>query len=91
MKTRISKENKARVEILLTVPGELLEDLKRIAQFNNYRLEDLVYSYIVDGVTSDPRVIKRMEFTDSAREASGGKTFHSKSAKEIINDLNIVY
>ena len=88
---KMSKESKTQIDIHLTIPGELFEDLKKIAQFNNSRVEDLIYCYILDGVTSDSRVVKRMEFTDNANEDLGNKTFHSKPAREIINDLNLAY
>ena len=91
MKTNKLEENGTRAEILLSVPGELLEDLKKIARFNNSRIEDLAYCYIVDGISSDSRIVKRMEFSDNANENLGDKTFHKKTAKEIINDFNLVY
>lgn len=91
MKLNISKGNKPQAEILLTLPEEVLEDLKKIASYNNTDLEGLVYSYIVDGIASDSRIVKRMEFSDAANETLGKKSFHSKTAKEIVNDFNLVY
>ena len=91
MKMTLSKENEIQAEILLTLPKEMLEDLRKIATFNNTGLNDLVYSYIVDGIASDSRIVKRMEFEDNAHESLGGKSIHSKTAKEIINDFNLVY
>jgi hypothetical protein len=91
METKISKENKFQAEILLTLPGEVLEDLKKIALFNNFGFEDLVYSYIVDGIASDSRIVKRMEFTDNVNETLGNKDIHSKTAEEVINEFNLVY
>ncbi len=91
METKILKENKSQAEILLTLPGEVLEDLKKIALFNNSNFEDLIYSYIVDGIANDSRVVKRMEFTDNINETLGNKDIHSKTAEEIINEFNLVY
>ena len=91
MKPTISKENEIQADILLTLPNEVLKDLRKIAVFNNSGLNDLIYSYIVDGIASDSRIIKRMEFEDNASESLGGKSIHSKTAKEIINDFNLVY
>jgi hypothetical protein len=91
MKPTISKENEIQAEILLTLPKEVLKDLRKIAVFNNSSLNDLIYSYIVDGIASDSRIIKRMKFEDNASESLGGKSIHSKTAKEIINDFNLVY
>jgi hypothetical protein len=91
MKPTISKKNEIQAEILLTLPKEVLKDLRKIAVFNNSSLNDLIYSYIVDGIASDSRIIKRMKFEDNASESLGGKSIHSKTAKEIINDFNLVY
>jgi hypothetical protein len=91
MKPTISKENEIQAEILLTLPKEVLKDLRKIAVFNNSSLNDLIYSYIVDGIASDSRIIKRMKFEDNASKSLGGKSIHSKTAKEIINDFNLVY
>lgn len=91
MRLTISKENEIQAEILLTLPKEVLEDLRKIAAFNNTDLHDLVYSYIVDGIANDSRIVKRMEFEDNANESLGGKSIHSKTAKEIISDFNLVY
>lgn len=91
MKLTISKENTTQAEILLTLPTEVLKDLRRIASFNNSGLEDLIYSYIVDGIAGDSRTVRRMEFSDNANKLLGGKSFHSKNAREIINDFNLIY
>jgi hypothetical protein len=91
MKLTISKENETQAEAILTLPKEVLKDLRKIAVFNNSGLNDLVYSYIVDGIASDSRIVKRMEFEDNANVSLGGKSIHSKTAKEIINDFNLVY
>lgn len=91
MRMTIAKKNEIEAEIQLTLPKEMLEDLRKIVAFNNTGLNDLVYSYIVDGIASDSRIVKRMEFEDHANEMLGDKSFHSKTAKEIINDFNLVY
>lgn len=91
MKLTISNENEIQTEILLTLPNEVLKDLRKIAAFNNSGLNDLVYSYITDGLANDSRIVKRMEFEDNANELLGGESIHSKTAKEIVNDFNLVY
>ena len=91
MKLTISKENEVRAEILLTLPREVLKDLRKIATFNNSGLDELIYSYIVDGIASDSRIVKRMEFEDNANDSLGNKPIHSKTAREIINDFNLIY
>ncbi len=91
MRLTLSKENEIQAEIFLTLPKEMLEDLRKIADFNNTDLNGLVYTYIVDGIANDSRIVKRMEFEDHAHVSLGGKSIHSKTAKEIINDFNLVY
>jgi len=91
MKTKISKENTSQAEILLTLPEEVLEDLRKIALFNNSGFEDLIYSYIVNGIASDSRIVKSMESTGNVNEILGKKNFHLKTAKEIISDFKLVY
>jgi hypothetical protein len=91
MKLTISKENEIQADILLTLPKEMLKDLIKIAVLKNSGINDLVYYYIVDGIASDSRIVKRMEFEDNANVSLGGKSIHSKTAKEIINDFNLVY
>ena len=82
-------ENSTQTEILLTLPNKLLKDSKKIASLNNSYLDDLVYSYVVDGIANDYRIAKREEFTDKANEAAGNKSIHSKTAEEILNDFNL--
>lgn len=91
MRLTISKENEIQAEIILTLPKEMLKDLRKITTFNKGGLGELVYSYIVDGIASDSRIVKRMEFEDNANDSLGSKSIHSKTAKEIINDFNLVY
>lgn len=91
MKLTISKENTSQAEILLILPTEVLKDLRKIASLNSSGLDDLIYSYIVDGIAGDSRTVKRMEFSENANKLLGGKSFHSKNAREIINDFNLIY
>lgn len=91
MKTKLSKENKTQTELFLSLPVEVLEDLNKIALFNNNKLENLVYSYIIDGIASDSRTVKRVEFTDGANKLPRNRSFYSKTAEEIINDFNLAY
>lgn len=92
MKTKISKEKTSQqAEILLTIPEEILEDLRKIALFNNSGFEDLIYSYIVNGVVSDLQIVKRMESTDNVNKILRQKDFHLKTAEEIISGFKLVY
>ena len=39
-----------RENVTLTLPREIVVDLYKIAEFNETGFEDLVYSYIIDGI-----------------------------------------
>jgi hypothetical protein len=73
--------------ILLTLPREIVDDLNKIASFNENRLEDLMYSYIVDGIASDSRAVNRMKFTDKANEVIGKNNIPPKTVEDIFNNL----
>ena len=91
MSETITRTNKNQTETLLLIPDEILKDLKEIASFNDITLEDLTYSYIIDGLANDSRIIKRLKFKRHAGETFGKDNFHSRSSREIINDFNLVY
>lgn len=71
----------------LKLPGEIIDDLKSIASFNDTDLEKLVYSYIVDGIASDSRSARRMKFTDKANEVLGKNNVPPKTVEDIFNNL----
>lgn len=91
MKSKTLADNSTQSVILVTLPTDVLEDLGKFASFNETQLDDLVFSYIVDGIANDSRILKRMEFTDKANRAFGNKPIHSKTAEAIVNDFNLVY
>ena len=91
MKNTSVKTNEMQTEITVRLPNEICQDLKKIALFNKISLDELVNSYILDGIASDVRIVKRMEFRDHFDEVLAKDSFHGKSAKEIINDFNLVY
>ena len=74
-------------QVTLTLPREIVDDLNKIASFNETNLEDLVYSYIVDGIASDSRAVNRMKFTDKANEVMGKNNIPPKSVEDIFNNL----
>ena len=74
-------------QMTLNLPGEIIVDLKKIASFNGTVLEDLVYSYIVDGIAGDSRAVNRMKFTDKANEVLGKNNIPSKTVEDIFNNL----
>lgn len=91
MKPNNTSNNSLYTNISLSVPNEIIEDIIKIASFNNTKLDVQIYSYIIDGIANDSRIIKRVDFEDNANEAFGDKSIHKKSAEEIINDFNLVY
>ena len=89
MKSIVPKKNQVHVDILLPLPREVIEDLIKIAAFNNSSLEDLIYGYVVDGLASDSRIVKQMEFSDNEGTNWGTKSIHSMTAREILNTFNL--
>ena len=83
MATKESLEEK----VMLTWPKEIVDDLNRIAAFNGIKVEDLVFSYIVDGIASDSRAVKRMKFTNKANEILAKKNIPPKTVEDIFNNL----
>ncbi len=87
MKTQISDQENIRTNVTLTLPGEVVENLNRIAGFHNIRFEDLVYSYIADGIAGDSRAVKRMHFTENANEVLKKNNLPPKTVDDIFNNL----
>lgn len=83
-----TKTKKTLQETLtLTLPREIVENLDNIASFNDTDLENLVYSYIVDGIASDSRAAGRKRFTDKANEVLGKNNIPPKTVEDIFNNL----
>ena len=76
-----------RETLTLTLATEIIDDLNNIAAFNDKGLEDLVYSYIVEGITGDSRAVNRMKFTDKANEILGKNDIPPKTVEDIFNNL----
>jgi hypothetical protein len=89
MNTNGVEKTKIQAEILLTLPNEVLEDLKKIASFNNTALKDLVFSYVVDGIACDSEIMKRTGFKSHINDIAGKSTFYSRTAEEIIKDFKL--
>ncbi len=85
MKTKLKET--IQEQVALTLPREIVDDLNKIASFNETNLEDLVYSYIVDGIASDSRAVNRMKFTDKANEVMGKNNIPPKTVEDIFNNL----
>jgi hypothetical protein len=45
--------NSTRAQVNITLPVELLDDLNKIITNNETNLHELIYSYIIQGMTSD--------------------------------------
>ena len=85
MKTKLKET--IQEQVTLTLPREIVDDLNKIASFNETNFEDLVYSYIVDGIASDSRAVNRMKFTDKANEVMGKNNIPPKTVEDIFNNL----
>ena len=85
------KGNTERCELPLDLPDSILDDLQKIAAFNGVSVRDLTYSYIVDGIAGDSRVLKRAEFTRQVKGILRRDDFLSRDPKDIINDFNLLY
>ena len=85
------KETMDRFDLYLDLPDNILDDLKKIAGFNGVSIQDLAYSYIVDGIAGDSRVLKRVEFTRQVNGALRKDDFLSRDPRQILNDFNLLY
>jgi len=84
-------DNKSLIKIILSVPRDIGYDLEEIASHNGVSIEDLAYSYIVEGIAGDSRILKRAKFKRQADKSLKHEDFHSRSAREIVNDFNLLY
>ena len=73
--------------LTISIPKEIIEDLNCIAEFNDTSVEDVVYSYIVEGLKNDSLVARRMKFTDKANEVLKRNRVPPKSVDDIFNNL----
>lgn len=85
------KNDESQFELTLSIPSDIGNDLQEIASFNGVSIENLAFSYIIEGITGDSRLLKRAEFKRHADENLKHDDFHSKSAREIVNDFNLLY
>ncbi len=53
MKTKVMDESSSQGRLIITMPGEVLADLKKIAATNKIKPGDLAYTYIIDGLATD--------------------------------------
>jgi len=84
------KNDNGQIKIILSIPRDIGYDLEEIASINGVTIEDLAYSYIIEGISGDVRVLKRAEFKRHANEIFKEGDFHSKSAREIVSDFNLL-
>jgi hypothetical protein len=91
MSNRTAEKSGHQARLSLSVPDYLFEDLEKVASFSGMSVEDLTYSYIVEGIAGDSRIVKRVEFEQQANETFQKSDFHTKPARDIVNDFNLVY
>jgi hypothetical protein len=91
MSEKSIREPNSLIKIILSVPRDIGYDLEEIASHKRVSIEDLAYSYIVEGIAGDSRILKRAEFKRQADKNLKHEDFHSRSAREIVNDFNLLY
>lgn len=91
MGEKAMKKDNSQIEITLTIPSDIGNDLAEIGSSNGVSIENLAYSYIIEGIAGDSRILKRAEFKRHVDENLKHGDFHSKSAREIVNDFNLLY
>ena len=82
MDVKAVKHDNDLVKIILSVPRNIGYDLEEIASFNEVTIENLTYSYIIEGISGDARVLKRAELKHHVNETLKKGDFHSKSVRE---------
>jgi len=87
MKTEKSMNTTLFEQVTLTLPKETVEDLERITSFKKSGLEDLILSYIAEGMANDSLAVRRMKFTDTANEALGRNNIPPKTIEDIFDNL----
>jgi len=91
MQNNTHNSSESRSSLSLAIPQELLEDLRKLAEHNATSVEELVFSYIIEGLAGDSQLIKRLKFLDQATENLAEKGLMEKSPREIINDFNFLH
>lgn len=91
MGERAIKKDDNQVEVTLSIQNDIGNDLQEIASFDGVTIENLAYSYIVEGIAGDSRILKRAKLKRNVGENRKNKDFHAKSAQEIVNDFNFHY
>jgi hypothetical protein len=82
MDVKAVKHDNDLVKIILSVPRNIGYDLEEIASFNEVTIENLTYSYIIEGISGDARVLKRTELEHHVNETLKKGDFQSKSVRE---------
>lgn len=85
------KDKRSHLQVTLSIPSDIGNDLEEIASFNGVSIDNLAYSYIVEGIAGDSRILKGAEFRRHVDEEPNKDDFHSKSSREIVNDFKILY
>lgn len=91
MAEKAIKDKRSQLQITLSIPSDIGNDLDELASFNGVSIDNLAYSYIVEGIAGDSRILKRAEFRRHVDEELNKNDFHSKSSREIVNEFNLLY
>lgn len=73
--------------VVLNVPRDLIRDLNNIASFYGTETDDLIYSYLVEGIENDSLAVRRMEFTDKANRLLKKNNMPPRTAEDIFSNL----
>lgn len=86
MKTETANVN-LQEKVCINMPGEIVDNLNKIASLNNSEVESVVHSYIVDGIANDSHKAKRMEFTNKINEILSKYNIPPKTIEDIFENL----
>lgn len=75
-----------REQVVLSLPGAIVDDLNRIAASRGTDVEYVIKRYIAEGIAEDCLAVKRIRFTDRAN-AKLGKGNKQKTFEEIFPNL----
>lgn len=75
----------------ISLPEETLEDLRRIALFNELTVDELLASYISKSIAEDSRIARRVEFEQHRCSNNPHRKCRANIAEEIWNNSNLMY
>lgn len=87
MTRKLLTKDSTQAQVNLTLPMEVLNDLNKLMINNETNLHDLIYSYIIQGITSDSLDFQRMKFTEKVNKATKENNRPSKTVDELLRSL----